>query len=110
MAAYLVLAMMMLIAVPVVAVPVDAVAPPGSLSVPDPEDWGVMAELQAVQATEASVINEVSVVSTTTQMLGDVSAHDLARDPAMGPFDLHTSTPPYPTVPDVISLVDDTPD
>ncbi len=105
MAAYLVLAMMMLI-----AVPVDAVAPPGSLSVPDPEDWGVMAELQAVQATEASVINEVSVVSTTTQMLGDVSAHDLARDPAMGPFDLHTSTPPYPTVPDVISLVDDTPD
>jgi len=59
---------------------------------------------------EAGIIDDVSVVDTTTGMLSDVRGHSLPRDPAMGPFDLHTSTPPYPTVPDVIGLVDDTPD
>ncbi len=94
----------------VTTVPVDAVAPPGSLAIPDPEDWGVMAEMQAMQATETGVINEPSVVDTTTGMLSDVRGYTLARTPAMGPFDLHSSTPPYPMVPDVISMVDDTPD
>ncbi|MCK4971447.1 MAG: hypothetical protein KAS77_13000, partial [Thermoplasmata archaeon] len=102
---YLILAMMV-----VTTVPVDAAAPPGSLEIPEPEDWGVLSELQTVQATELGVIDEVTVVSSASEMLSDVRAYDLTRDPAMGPFDLHTSTPPYPTVPDVIALVDDTPD
>jgi len=104
-AAYLVLAMMV-----VTAVPVDAVAPPGSLDLPQPEDWGVMAEIRAIQATEEGVIDQVVVVNTATGMLENVNAYDLSREPAMGDFDLHTSTPPFPTVPDVIDLLDDTPD
>ena len=85
-AAYLVLAMMV-----ATTVPVDAVAPPGSLAIPDPEDWGVMTELQALQATEASLINEPTVVDASTGMLSDVRGYSLARTPAMGPFDLHSS-------------------
>lgn len=101
---YLILAMMV-----VTSVPVNAVALSGSLEVPEPEDWGVLSELQTVQATELGVIDEVTVVSSAGEMLSDVRAYDLPRDPAMGPFGLHKSTPPFPTTPDVIALVDDTP-
>jgi hypothetical protein len=102
---YMVLAMLV-----ATAVPVDAVAPPGSLDLPDPEDWGLMTELVTLQTTEEGLIDEPTVVSTATGMLSDVKAYDLTRDPAMGPFDLHSSAPPFPTTPDVIDLVDDTPD
>ncbi len=100
---YVVLAMMV-----VTSIPVDAVGPAGTLDFPDPEDWGVMREINSIQATEAGLIGEPSVVSETGTMLSDVNAYTLERQAAMGPFNLHTSTPPFPTVPDVIGLVEDT--
>jgi hypothetical protein len=103
-AVYSVFAMMV-----VTAIPVDAVAPPGSLELPDPEDWGLMAEMTTIQADAGSVIDEQRVVTSANAMLSNVDAYDLVRDPAMGPFELHTSAPPFPTTPDVIDLVDDTP-
>jgi hypothetical protein len=75
------------------AAPAGAVAPPGSLDVPDPPDWGVLEAMRSVQANETSALDEASVVVAATEALSDVEAFDAARSPPVGPFDLHTSEP-----------------
>jgi hypothetical protein len=102
--AYLVLAMMV-----VTTVPVMAVSPPGSLEVPDPEDWGVPGELRLLQATEAEVINELTVVNAANGMLSGVEAYEVPRVATSGPYTLHTNDPHQPSQPSVLQLVPDTP-
>ncbi len=102
--AYAVLVMMV-----ATAVPASAVSPPGTMEVPEPVDWGVPAQLALVQGAEGDAIGEPAVVNAAENMLSGEGAYEVARTPATGPYYLHRSPAPQPSVPDVIQLVRDTP-
>ncbi len=102
-AVYGVLAIMVLSAVPVMAV-----APPGSMKIPEPEDWGVPAYLRTIQGREEAALGNTTVVTEANLVIDGITAYTTDREPAMGDFTLHGSKPYEPEKPKILDLRSDT--
>jgi len=90
-------------------VPVMAVASPGTMDIPEPEDWGVPAYLAALQGKEAQAINDPQVFTQATTIIDGIVSIDGQKESATGDWTLHETTPPPPTVPTVLDLVPNAP-
>jgi hypothetical protein len=90
-------------------VPVMAVAPPGTMEIPEPEDWGVPAYLAGLQEREGQAINDPLVITHASTIIDGIVSIDGEKESATGDWTLHDTTPPPPTRPTVLDLVPNAP-
>jgi len=91
------------------AVPVMAVAPPGTMDIPEPEDWGVPAYLAGLQEKEGQAISDPQVITQATTIIDGIVSVDGQKSTATGEWTLKDTTPPPPTIPGILNLVPDAP-
>ena len=90
-------------------VPVMAVAPPGTMDIPEAEDWGVPAYLAGLQQKEGQATSDPQVITQATTIIDGIVSVDGQKESATGDWTLQKTTPPPPTIPTVLQLVPDAP-